>query len=82
MVSDEEMETFKAKSLRQIRLNEVIQDYSRDAALIVVTMPVGRRGSCPSPLYMAWLEIVSRDLRPPVLLVRGNQENVLTQYCQ
>ncbi|XP_051953113.1 solute carrier family 12 member 3-like [Xyrauchen texanus] len=82
MVSDEEVETFKAKSLRQIRLNEVIQDYSRDAALIVVTMPVGRRGACPSALYMAWLEIVSRDLRPPVLLVRGNQENVLTQYCQ
>ncbi|XP_056117116.1 solute carrier family 12 member 3 [Rhinichthys klamathensis goyatoka] len=82
MVSDEEFETFKAKSLRQIRLNEVIQDYSRDAALIIVTMPVGRRGACPSPLYMAWLEIVSRDLRPPVLLVRGNQENVLTLYCQ
>ncbi|KAK9958911.1 hypothetical protein ABG768_011009 [Culter alburnus] len=82
MVSDEEFESFKAKSLRQIRLNEVIQDYSRDAALIIVTMPVGRRGACPSPLYMAWLEIVSRDLRPPVLLVRGNQENVLTLYCQ
>ncbi|XP_016086280.1 solute carrier family 12 member 3 [Sinocyclocheilus grahami] len=82
MVSDEEMETFRAKSLRQIRLNEVIQDYSRDAALIIVTMPVGRRGVCPSSLYMAWLEIVSRDLRPPVLLVRGNQENVLTMYCQ
>uniref|UniRef100_A0A8C1XUK4 Solute carrier family 12 member 3 n=1 Tax=Cyprinus carpio TaxID=7962 RepID=A0A8C1XUK4_CYPCA len=80
MVSDEEMETFR--SLRQIRLNEVIQDYSRDAALIIVTMPVGRRGACPSSLYMAWLEIVSRDLRPPVLLVRGNQENVLTMYCQ
>lgn len=46
------------------------------------TMPVGRRGACPSSLYMAWLEIVSRDLRPPVLLVRGNQENVLTMYCQ
>ncbi|XP_043072702.1 solute carrier family 12 member 3 isoform X2 [Puntigrus tetrazona] len=82
MVSDEEIETFRAKSLRQIRLNEVIQDYSRDAALIIVTMPVGRRGACPSSLYMAWLEIVSRDLRPPVLLVRGNQENVLTMYCQ
>ncbi|XP_050991390.1 solute carrier family 12 member 3 [Labeo rohita] len=82
MVTDEEMETFRTKSLRQIRLNEVIQDYSRDAALIIVTMPVGRRETCPSPLYMAWLEIVSRDLRPPVLLVRGNQENVLTMYCQ
>ncbi|TRY66619.1 hypothetical protein DNTS_034056 [Danionella cerebrum] len=82
MISDEEMESFKAKSHRQVRLNEVIQDYSRDAALIVVTMPVGRRGTCPCPLYMAWLETVSRDLRPPILLVRGNQENVLTQYCQ
>lgn len=46
------------------------------------TMPVGRRGVCPSPLYMAWLDFLSRDLRPPVLMVRGNQENVLTFYCQ
>uniref|UniRef100_A0A4W5QZV4 Solute carrier family 12 member 3 n=1 Tax=Hucho hucho TaxID=62062 RepID=A0A4W5QZV4_9TELE len=82
MVSDEEIETNKSKTLRQIRLNEVLQDYSRDAAIIFVTMPVGRRGKCPSALYMAWLETLSRDLRPPVLLVRGNQENVLTFYCQ
>lgn len=46
------------------------------------TMPVGRRGVCPSTLYLAWLDFLSRDLRPPVLLVRGNQENVLTFYCQ
>uniref|UniRef100_A0A8C9WB49 Solute carrier family 12 member 3 n=1 Tax=Scleropages formosus TaxID=113540 RepID=A0A8C9WB49_SCLFO len=69
-------------SLRQIRLNEILLDYSRDAALIITTMPVGRRGACPSALYMAWLDILSCDLRPPVLLVRGNQENVLTFYCQ
>uniref|UniRef100_A0A8C7MND1 Solute carrier family 12 member 3 n=1 Tax=Oncorhynchus kisutch TaxID=8019 RepID=A0A8C7MND1_ONCKI len=73
---------FVHQTLRQIRLNEVLQDYSRDAAIIFVTMPVGRRGQCPSALYMAWLETLSRDLRPPVLLVRGNQENVLTFYCQ
>ncbi|KAF4091615.1 hypothetical protein AMELA_G00038900 [Ameiurus melas] len=82
IVSDEEIEKNTAKSLRQIRLNEVLQDYSRDAALIIVTMPIGRRGACPSALYMAWLETLSRDLRPPVLLVRGNQESVLTFYCQ
>uniref|UniRef100_A0A3Q3QFL5 Solute carrier family 12 member 3 n=1 Tax=Monopterus albus TaxID=43700 RepID=A0A3Q3QFL5_MONAL len=69
-------------SLRQIRLNEVLHDFSREAALIVITMPVGRRGVCPSTLYLAWLDFLSRDLRPPVLLVRGNQENVLTFYCQ
>ncbi|XP_035272502.1 solute carrier family 12 member 3 [Anguilla anguilla] len=82
MISDEELERNKAKSQRQVRLNEILLDYSRDAALIVLTMPVGRRGGCPSTLYMAWLETLSRDLRPPVLLVRGNQENVLTLYCQ
>ncbi|XP_036962699.1 solute carrier family 12 member 3 [Acanthopagrus latus] len=82
MITDQDLERNKAKSLRQIRLNEVLQDYSREAALIVVTMPVGRRGVCPSTLYLAWLDFLSRDLRPPVLLVRGNQENVLTFYCQ
>ncbi|XP_075998050.1 solute carrier family 12 member 3 [Genypterus blacodes] len=82
MITDQEFERNMAKSRRQIRLNEVLQDYSRDAALIVITMPVGRRGVCPSTLYMAWLDILSRDLTPPVLLVRGNQQNVLTFYCQ
>ncbi|KAL2093167.1 hypothetical protein ACEWY4_010479 [Coilia grayii] len=81
-VSNTEMERNKAKSHRQIRLNEVLCDYSREAALIVVTLPVGRRGVCPSALYMAWLETLSRNLRPPVLLIRGNQQNVLTFYCQ
>lgn len=46
------------------------------------TLPVGRKGKCPSSLYMAWLETLSQDLRPPVILIRGNQENVLTFYCQ
>ncbi|KAK2841825.1 hypothetical protein Q5P01_012025 [Channa striata] len=82
MITEQDLEKNKAKSLRQIRLNEVLQDYSREAALIIITMPVGRRGLCPSTLYLAWLDFVSRDLRPPVLFVRGNQENVLTFYCQ
>lgn len=46
------------------------------------TLPVGRKGRCPSSLYMAWLESLSRDLRPAIILTRGNQENVLTFYCQ
>ncbi|XP_075932188.1 solute carrier family 12 member 3 [Anarhichas minor] len=82
MITDQDLERNKAKSLRQIRLNEVLQDYSREAALIVITMPVGMRGVCPNTLYLAWLDFLSHDLRPPVLLVRGNQENVLTFYCQ
>uniref|UniRef100_A0A3B5R7K9 Solute carrier family 12 member 3 n=1 Tax=Xiphophorus maculatus TaxID=8083 RepID=A0A3B5R7K9_XIPMA len=82
MITKQDLERNMAKSLRQIRLNEVLLDYSRDAALIVITMPVGRRDGCPSSLYLAWLDVLSRDLRAPVLMVRGNQESVLTFYCQ
>ncbi|KAM9815387.1 solute carrier family 12 member 3 isoform 3-T3 [Syngnathus typhle] len=81
-ITEQDLERNRTKSFRQIRLNEILQDYSREAALIVITMPVGRRGVCPSVLYLAWLEFLSRDLSSPVLLVRGNQENVLTFYCQ
>ncbi|KAM6409164.1 solute carrier family 12 member 3 isoform 2-T2 [Rhynochetos jubatus] len=81
-ISDEEVEKNRAKSLRQVRLNEILLDYSRDAALVAITLPIGRKGRCPSSLYMAWLETLSQDLRPPVILTRGNQENVLTFYCQ
>ncbi|KAM5296950.1 solute carrier family 12 member 3 isoform 1-T1 [Glossophaga mutica] len=81
-ISDEEINKNRVKSLRQVRLNEILLDYSRDAALVVITLPIGRKGKCPSSLYMAWLETLSQDLRPPVILVRGNQENVLTFYCQ
>lgn len=81
-ISDEEIHKNRVKSLRQVRLNEILLDYSQDAALIFVTLPIGRKGKCPSSLYMAWLETLSRDLRPPVILIRGNQENVLTFYCQ
>lgn len=81
-ISDEEINKNRIKSLRQVRLNEILLDYSRDAALILLTLPIGRKGKCPSSLYMAWLETLSQDLRPPVVLIRGNQENVLTFYCQ
>ncbi|XP_006863610.1 PREDICTED: solute carrier family 12 member 3 isoform X2 [Chrysochloris asiatica] len=81
-ISDEEVNKNRIKSLRQVRLNEILLDYSRDAALIVITLPIGRKGKCPSSLYMAWLETLFQDLRPPVILIRGNQENVLTFYCQ
>ncbi|XP_063134336.1 solute carrier family 12 member 3 isoform X3 [Rattus norvegicus] len=81
-ISDEEINKNRIKSLRQVRLNEILLDYSRDAALIILTLPIGRKGKCPSSLYMAWLETLSQDLSPPVLLIRGNQENVLTFYCQ
>ncbi|KAL7977638.1 hypothetical protein Chor_009587 [Crotalus horridus] len=81
-VTGEDLRIYKKKSEQHIRLHEVVQDHSRNAALIVISLPVVRKGACPSSLYMAWLETVSKNLYPPVVFIRGNQEDALTLYCQ
>ncbi|XP_068060005.1 solute carrier family 12 member 1 isoform X1 [Anomalospiza imberbis] len=78
-ITDAELEAFKEKSYRQVRLNELLQEHSRAANLIVLSLPVARKGAVSDYLYMAWLEILSKNL-PPVLIVRGNHKNVLTFY--
>ncbi|KAM4678153.1 solute carrier family 12 member 1 isoform 1-T1 [Discoglossus pictus] len=78
-ITDSELEMFKEKSYRQVRLNELLQEHSRSANLIVLSLPVARKGTVSDHLYMAWVEILSKNL-PPVLLVRGNHKNVLTFY--
>ncbi|XP_019389167.1 PREDICTED: solute carrier family 12 member 1 isoform X3 [Crocodylus porosus] len=78
-ITDAELEAFKEKSYRQVRLNELLQEHSRGANLIVLSLPVARKGVVSDHLYMAWLEILSKNL-PPILLVRGNHKNVLTFY--
>ncbi|XP_053318241.1 solute carrier family 12 member 1 isoform X1 [Spea bombifrons] len=78
-ITDSELEMFKEKSYRQVRLNELLQENSRSANLIVLSLPIARKGTVSDHLYMAWVEILSKNL-PPVLLVRGNHKNVLTFY--
>lgn len=68
------------RMLRQIRTGELLRQHSKDARLIVMTLPVPKLGMMSSRLYMSWLEVLSEDL-PPVLMVRGNQTSVLTFYC-
>uniref|UniRef100_A0A8C5SB93 Solute carrier family 12 member 3 n=1 Tax=Laticauda laticaudata TaxID=8630 RepID=A0A8C5SB93_LATLA len=81
-ITSEDLRIYKKKSEQHMRLHEVLQDHSRNAALIVISLPVVRKGACPSSLYMAWLETVSKDLYPPIVFIRGNQEDALTLYCQ
>uniref|UniRef100_A0A672QFJ6 Solute carrier family 12 member 2-like n=1 Tax=Sinocyclocheilus grahami TaxID=75366 RepID=A0A672QFJ6_SINGR len=78
-ITDNELELYKAKSNRQIRLNELLKEHSCTANLIVMSMPLARKGAVSSALYMAWLDTLSKDL-PPILLVRGNHQSVLTFY--
>uniref|UniRef100_A0A7N8X4F5 Solute carrier family 12 member 2-like n=1 Tax=Mastacembelus armatus TaxID=205130 RepID=A0A7N8X4F5_9TELE len=78
-ITDNELELYKAKTNRQIRLNELLKEHSSTAKLIVMSMPLARKGTVSSALYMCWLETLSKDL-PPLLLVRGNHQSVLTFY--
>ncbi|KAM7014806.1 solute carrier family 12 member 1 [Tautogolabrus adspersus] len=78
-ISDEELSSFEEKTNLQVRLNEVLQENSKSANLIIVSMPIARKGSVSDFLYMAWLDILTKDL-PPTLLIRGNHKSVLTFY--
>ncbi|CAG5929456.1 unnamed protein product [Menidia menidia] len=80
-ISDKELEAFKLKSERKVRLNEIIRKNSQHTALVLVSLPVPH-SDCPSALYMAWLDALTCGLHCPVVLIRGNQQNVLTFYCQ
>ncbi|KAF6717732.1 Solute carrier family 12 member 3 [Oryzias melastigma] len=80
-ISDKELEVFRLKSERKIRLNEIIRKNSHHTALVLVSLPVPHR-DCPCALYMAWLDTLTCGLHCPAVLIRGNQQNVLTFYCQ
>lgn len=67
------------KTLRQIRLGELLHEHSSQAKLIVLTLPIPNKKTVSSLMYMSWLETLSADL-PPMLMVRGNQTSVLTFY--
>uniref|UniRef100_A0A672JVQ4 Solute carrier family 12 member 2 n=1 Tax=Sinocyclocheilus grahami TaxID=75366 RepID=A0A672JVQ4_SINGR len=80
-ITDNELDSYCSfiQSNRQIRLNELLKEHSSTANLIVITMPLARKGTVSSALYMTWLDTLTKDL-PPILLVRGNHQSVLTFY--
>ncbi|KAG9430123.1 bumetanide-sensitive sodium-(potassium)-chloride cotransporter [Apis mellifera carnica] len=79
IIKDSELIAMKEKTNRHLRLRELLLENSMDANLVVMTLPMPRKGAVSAPLYMAWLETLTRDM-PPFLLVRGNHTSVLTFY--
>ncbi|CAL1284610.1 unnamed protein product [Larinioides sclopetarius] len=78
-ITESELYALKDKTNRHIRLSELLQKYSKNSSLIVMTLPMPRKSTCSAALYMAWLETLTKDM-PPFLLIRGNQTSVLTFY--
>ncbi|KYQ51345.1 Bumetanide-sensitive sodium-(potassium)-chloride cotransporter [Trachymyrmex zeteki] len=79
VIKDSELMAMKEKTNRHLRLRELLLENSMEANLVVMTLPMPRKGAVSAPLYMAWLETLTRDM-PPFLLVRGNHTSVLTFY--
>uniref|UniRef100_A0A8C1Z829 Solute carrier family 12 member 10, tandem duplicate 1 n=1 Tax=Cyprinus carpio TaxID=7962 RepID=A0A8C1Z829_CYPCA len=81
-VTDKEMDALRLKvSVCVFDLNVQLQ-YS-PAQCFFLSLTVGEESAdCPSSLYMSWLDTLSCGLHCPVLLIRGNQQNVMTFYCQ
>uniref|UniRef100_A0A3B5LDV6 Solute carrier family 12 member 10, tandem duplicate 1 n=1 Tax=Xiphophorus couchianus TaxID=32473 RepID=A0A3B5LDV6_9TELE len=78
-ISDKQFEAFKPKVGR----TDVIVYLSTHLFVYLTrrSLPVPQ-SDCPSALYMAWLDTLTCGLHCPAVLIRGNQENVLTLYCQ
>ncbi|VDK79296.1 unnamed protein product [Litomosoides sigmodontis] len=79
MITRSELEAQKNRTNRHLRCSELLHELSSKADFIVLTLPVPRFGFVSSCLYMAWLDMMTRDL-PPTLMIRGNQTSVLTFY--
>ncbi|XP_039291807.1 bumetanide-sensitive sodium-(potassium)-chloride cotransporter-like isoform X3 [Nilaparvata lugens] len=78
-ITEADLMATKDKTNRHLRLRELLLENSTDAELVVMTLPMPRKSVVPAALYMAWLELLTHDM-PPFLLVRGNQQSVLTFY--
>ncbi|KAG8192636.1 hypothetical protein JTE90_017198 [Oedothorax gibbosus] len=74
------LNALKTRTNQFLRLRELLERHSKEANLIVMTLPLPRKEGSTAPLYLAWLDILTGGGLPPVLLVRGNQTSVLTFY--
>jgi len=66
-------------SKRNVRIGELVRKHSRNSTMVFVNIPLPLQMNQSHYQYMCWLETLSKDL-PPTILMRGNQENVLTFY--
>lgn len=78
-ITDSSLLAVNDKTNRHLRLREFLMENSTDSDLVVMTLPMPKKNIVTAPLFMAWLETLSRGL-PPFLFVRGNQTSVLTFY--
>uniref|UniRef100_A0A915HV23 SLC12A transporter C-terminal domain-containing protein n=1 Tax=Romanomermis culicivorax TaxID=13658 RepID=A0A915HV23_ROMCU len=83
-VTDNQLDLLRYKTSIYLKTRDLVAEMSKNSDLIIITMPIPRRGREGACLYFTWLEMLTRGLSTspdtPVMLIRGNQEDVLTFY--
>merc|ERR1712223_1416614 len=79
VIDEAELLAHKEKGNRNLRLSELLREHSANSEMVIMTLPMPRRGATPPAMYLSWLDIMTRKI-PPFLLIRGNQTSVLTFY--
>ncbi|CAB3372416.1 Hypothetical predicted protein [Cloeon dipterum] len=74
------LDAHQIQTEQHLGMRDLLQKHSMGANLIVMTLPIPKKGDVSALLYMVWLEVLTRDM-PPFLLVRGNQKSVLSFYA-
>ena len=62
-IGEEELAANKEKTNRHLRLAELLQEHSSTAEMVVMTLPMPRRGHISAPLYLTWLDIMTENLQ-------------------
>uniref|UniRef100_A0A3B4FUB6 Solute carrier family 12 member 1 n=1 Tax=Pundamilia nyererei TaxID=303518 RepID=A0A3B4FUB6_9CICH len=77
------LSSYQYKQNKKFILNPVLKEQCLTYLFTLLTpcrsMPIARKETISDFLYMAWLDILTKDL-PPTLLIRGNHKSVLTFY--
>lgn len=76
---DELDDTERMKTQRNLRIAEEIRKLSKGAAMVFVILPIPDI-NLRVKLHTTWLDMMSFDM-PPMVMMRGNNENVLTFFC-
>ena len=82
LVSEMDLRANLERTSFHLRMSEIVRQNSGSAestSLVVLTLPLPKKG-VPEALYLAWLQFLAEGVEPPFLMVRGNQESVLTFY--
>ncbi|CAG0891817.1 unnamed protein product [Darwinula stevensoni] len=76
-IPDAELMATQNKNSRHVKLRELLLYHSIDASLIVMTLPMPRKGMVSAPLYMAWLDTLTKGM-PPFLALHSIKHAIIT----